>query len=221
MTVFAEFHVPASSFALYETLQAKPEVVVEIERVAATEELVTPYFVIDGCEPASFEAVAADDPSVEHLERIDEFRESTLYRAEWVTDIEPLVYAYTAIDATILQASAQHGLWELRMRFPDESSLSSFDERCRDLEVGLEVTRLYEQSTREENGKRKFGLTEKQHEALVMAWELEYFSSPAVTLSDVATELDISPQALSTRLRRGHDRLIEHTIAVTPPGDEE
>ncbi|MFC7231820.1 helix-turn-helix domain-containing protein [Saliphagus sp. GCM10025308] len=53
------------------------------------------------------------------------------------------------------------------------------------------------------------------------AWKRGYFSSPEVTLEDVASEMDITPQALSNRLRRGYESLIEHTIAVTGPDEGE
>lgn len=44
MSLFAEFHIPSEDFALSSTLDRLPGLVVEIDRVAAADELLTPYF---------------------------------------------------------------------------------------------------------------------------------------------------------------------------------
>ncbi|UTF54525.1 bacterio-opsin activator domain-containing protein [Natronosalvus rutilus] len=218
MALFAEFSVPTEAFALHETLEAESNAIVEIERVAATEELITPYFRVSGVDLGAFEAAAADDPSVQGLTRIDRFREATLYRAGLVRDVDAIVYAYTSTDATILEASAQHDRWELRMRFPDGDALSQFSAYCEDRGIPFGLTRLYDRANPQ--SRAKFGVTAKQHEALLTAWKRGYFSSPEVTLEDVSSEMDITPQALSNRLRRGYEALIEHTVAVTGPDEE-
>lgn len=47
-------------------------------------------------------------------------------------------------------------------------------------------------------------ITEAQEEALVLAYDREYFDSPReVTLEELADELGISQQAVASRLRRG------------------
>ncbi|MEA5389123.1 helix-turn-helix domain-containing protein [Haloarculaceae archaeon H-GB11] len=57
-------------------------------------------------------------------------------------------------------------------------------------------------------------MTETQREALVLAYERGYFDSPRkVSLEEVAEELGITQQSLSSRLRRGHRRLIGATLA--------
>jgi hypothetical protein len=62
------------------------------------------------------------------------------------------------------------------------------------------------------------GLTDRQHEALRIAYELGYFEIPRqASLEDVAAELDITPSSVSERLRRGQTQLIEETVATTWP----
>lgn len=63
------------------------------------------------------------------------------------------------------------------------------------------------------------GLTNRQNEALRIAYELGYFDIPRqASLEDVATELHISPSAVSERLRRAQMQLIEETVAtIWPP----
>lgn len=218
MSIFGEFHVPTDAFALYRTLPAVPEAVVEIERVVATDSLLTPYFWVSGVPPDEFESAAGNDPSTDHLTRLDEFEESTLFRAEWTDRVEALVYAYTDIGATILEASGQNEEWELGMRFRDRSTLDSFREYCHEGDIPFTLQRLYEIT--ESRTSARYGLTPKQHEALTKAWDMGYFDEPReVTLERIADEFGISQQALSRRLRRGHHALIANTIQVTPPSE--
>lgn len=94
MSIIAEFGVPSDEFALYETLVAVPEMIVEIERVVAHEsDRIMPLFWTRGDSHADFED-AADDPSVENVTRLDDSDDAVLYRAEWVENVETVVYAY-------------------------------------------------------------------------------------------------------------------------------
>jgi hypothetical protein len=62
------------------------------------------------------------------------------------------------------------------------------------------------------------GLTDRQHEALRIAYGRGYFDIPRqASLEDVAAELDISPSSASERLRRAQTQLIEETVATTWP----
>jgi predicted DNA binding protein len=122
--------------------------------------------------------------------------------------------------AQILEASAQQGVWELRMRFDDTDALSQFQEYCSTHEIPFELIELHEVSTARTSG--GYGLTDKQHEALVTAWEQGYFNpdrNQRATLDDVAAKLDIAPQSVAERLRRAHEALIRHTLVVTPPDE--
>jgi hypothetical protein len=62
------------------------------------------------------------------------------------------------------------------------------------------------------------GLTDRQREALRVAYERGYFDIPRGTsLEAVADELDITPSSLSERLRRAQTHLVETTVASTWP----
>ncbi|TYL40272.1 bacterio-opsin activator [Natronococcus pandeyae] len=218
MSLFGEFHVPAKAFALHETLRTLPDLVVEVERVVAADEILTPYFWVTGVDGETFEQAVTSDPTVRDVRHIDDYDRSMLYRAEWTENVESLVYAYAEAGVTILEASAQHDEWELRMRFTDREGLDEFQSYCADYDIPYRLTQLFARA--HPRGVGQYGLTEKQHEALVTAWEMGYFSSPSVSLKDVAAELDITQQSLSKRLHRGHEALISNTLAVTPPTEE-
>jgi hypothetical protein len=62
------------------------------------------------------------------------------------------------------------------------------------------------------------GLTDRQREALRVAYERGYFDIPrGSSLEAVADELDITPSSLSERLRRAQTHLVETTVASTWP----
>ncbi|WP_276256512.1 bacterio-opsin activator domain-containing protein [Halomontanus rarus] len=213
MSLFSEFHIPAETFALHYTLEELPEIVIEIERVVATDELLTPYFWVAGGDLEEFETTCESDPSIDKLRRLDEFDQTTLFRAEWTNKVDSILYAYTQINASILEATGHRDEWQLQMRFEDHDSLSTFQNYCDDREIPFRLTQLHE-LTQPRTGSQ-YGLTPKQSEALVTAWDMEYFTSSEVTLTDVATELDITPQSLSELLHRGYQSLIAQTLVVT------
>lgn len=218
MSLFGEFHVPAEAFALAETLEAAPELVIETERVVATDEILTPYFWVSQAEETRFEDVAADDPSIRNLRHIDDVDRAALYRAEWTENVESIVFAYTTVGATILEAAAQHNEWELSMRFDNRDRLDQFREYCDDYDIPFHLNQLYEHAHPRAGG--QYGLTKKQHDALVTAWEMDYYNSSDVSLTDVADSIGISQQSLSRRLKRGYGSFIQHALAVTPPTEE-
>ena len=62
------------------------------------------------------------------------------------------------------------------------------------------------------------GLTDRQREALRIAYEMGHFEIPrAASLDDIAAELDITASSLSERLRRAQTHLVETTVASTWP----
>ena len=217
MSLFGEFYVPAGSFALEYTLGELPETVIEIERIVATDEMVTPYFWVTTDDPDAFESVIDDDPSIDDLRRLDTFDRATLYRADWTDNTDAVIYAYTQVGAPILDASSQHDEWRIEMRFDDHERLEQFTHYCNEADIPFRLTKLHEIA--KPHTVNAQGLTNRQYEALVTAHEMGYFSSSTVSLADVADELDITTQSLSELLHRGYDTLIANTLVVTGPQD--
>lgn len=216
MSIFAEFTLPSRMFVLEETFAALPDVVVEVERVVATEDVVTPYFWVAGVSDEEFESAAEADSSIQDFRQLDTYEEAMLYRARWTENIESVVYAYTQIDAVVLDATGQRDIWEMQMRFDDHAALRDFRSYCAEHEINFEVNRIYEASRSHTGG--QYGLTEKQHEALVEACKAGYFRSPAeASLSEIAVDLGISQQALSQRLRHGQEALVTGALLTDAP----
>jgi hypothetical protein len=217
MSIFGEFRVPPRALALSETFEAEPETVIQIDRVVASEmESLTPYFLVSGVSNADFEAAARSDESIDALQQILDSELGTLYRARWGDSVEALVQAYTSEGTSVLKARGTANGWVLRIRFDDHALIGEFTRLLRDRGFSFDLVRLHEMSYAQTGS--QFGLTPKQHEALITAWQMGYFDLPRETsMAAVAEELGIRPQSLSDRLRRAQNTLIGDTLRVPLP----
>ncbi|MDL5363305.1 helix-turn-helix domain-containing protein [Halalkalicoccus sp. NIPERK01] len=217
MATIAEMRIPANEFALSHTLDTLPDVNFEIERIVAHDpDHVMPYVWATEADTDELERALVDDPSVAEVELIAEPGEETLYQMEWIDSIEALVHILTEEDGTILAAEGRQDGWFMRILFPDRDALSQTYEFCEENDLSMDVQRIYNI----DQGKQgRFGLTDEQEETIAAAYDHGYYDVPRdVSLSDFAEELDISHQALSERLRRGHKTLVENTVIVGRDG---
>jgi len=132
---------------------------------------------------------------------------------EHLDDLEGLEALATA-DAIIERIAVIPGGWRQTGWFADRDAFgkfSSFWQR----NAGFQLHRLTQDG---ESAPPGDGLTDRQHEALRIAYERGYFDIPRqASLEDVAEELGITPSSVSERLRRAQTQLIEETIATTWP----
>jgi predicted DNA binding protein len=215
MSVIADFTLSAEEFVLDHSVEEVPDIDLEVERmVAHSEEGLTPYFRVVSPEETieSFEAALEEDRTVTDLVTLESFEDERFYRAHWRDGIEDLMGALRETEGSVLYAVFEEGAWELRMLFTDRDSLSSFYELV-DEDLSLDLVRVFERSNTATYG--EFELTDEQRDALVHAFEMDYFAVPkGATIEEVAASLGISPQAVSQRLRRGHANLIESALRV-------
>ncbi|WP_253739074.1 helix-turn-helix domain-containing protein [Halohasta salina] len=132
---------------------------------------------------------------------------------EHLDDIEGLE-ALATVDAIIERIAVLRDGWRQTGWFADRDAFGAFSSFWRQ-NAGFRLHRLTQDGESEPAGN---GLTDRQHEALRIAYELGYFDIPRrASLEDIATELDISPSSVSERLRRAQTQLIEETVATTWP----
>lgn len=220
MSVLAEFTVPAEEFVLAETLTVAPEMRIEIKRVVGGKSSITPYFWATGGDFDRFEkALRADDMvrevlTLEEQEELpqDSSEEERFYRVTWQMEVPNIIAAVSEAKATVLEAVRNSGeRWEVKVLFPSESALSEFHDYCLENDFDIEPTRVYQPENPEEEV--EYGVTKEQQEALEVAYHAGYFAVPREhTLTEVAEQLDISRNALSARLRRGHRNLLANTL---------
>jgi predicted DNA binding protein len=213
MSVLAELTVPANEFVLADTLRTVPDVRIEIKRVVAGTEHVTPYFWAADGNLETFEAALRDDRTIDDIRTLEEQADSErFYRVTWQTNVESLMSAISDAKATVLEAVSDDGKrWELKILFPDRDALSTFHDYCLAKDFSFRLERVYRPENPQEKG--EYGVTNDQQEALTAAFGAGYFDVPRdSTLTELAEELGISRNAVSARLRRGQRNLLSNTL---------
>lgn len=216
MSVVAEFALPANDFALARTFETIPEVIVEVEpTVADPKDAVMPYvWAAEADSDAVGDALRAD-PTTTRVAELDRTEGGTLYRIEWAERVRETFESLLACDPVVLAGSATARGWEFRFRFENRDGLAVLHGAFDRANVDAELKRLHAPETPTVDG--QFALTTKQREALSTALEAGYFAVPReATLSDLTADLDISPQALSKRIRRGHEAMCRQVLNIDP-----
>ena len=219
MSTIANIGLPADEFALYESLVAVPDLELDVERVVAhDDERVMPFIWVSSDRMDDVARAFENDPSIENVELLSDLGEERLYRMDWTAQIAVVVQILVEADATVLDAFGTDSRWKFRILFPDREALSATHEFCEENGLTIDIQNIYEMDA-DRHG--RFGLSEAQHETLIAAFEHGHYEVPRdISLDDLATELDISHQALSERFRRAYSTLIENTLIVGV-GDEE
>lgn len=213
-----EISIPADEFLLGQTLVATEGVTVEIERIVGCDGNCTlPLVWIRDDSRTVTEAVLADDSSVERVELIANLNVERLYRVEWADRFDALVRTFVESDGTILAATGSSENWNLRVLFSDRTALSETYRSCRAHGLSLDIQQIH----RLKDGRQgRFGLTDEQQEILTLAYKRGYYGVPRdVSASELADDLGISHQAVSERLRRGHDKLVKKGLLLDHGSD--
>lgn len=213
MSTIVQVELPASGFALGRTLEKAPHIEVDIEQVAAHgTDYVFPLVWIIGDDLDSVNELLHNDPDVSTFEKLVELEDRRLYRMEWIAHIRLIIRILVEEDSTILDAHGKNGQWNLRVLFAEHAALSHTREFCERNEIPFNVKTIHRMSRGSE---RMFGLTSQQYEALVAATKRGYYKIPRdIGSEELATELNITPQALSERLRRGQETLNKNALGI-------
>jgi hypothetical protein len=122
--------------------------------------------------------------------------------------------ALATADAIIERIEVVPGGWQQTGWFASRDTFGKFSSFWQQ-NAGFQLLRLTHDEESEPPGD---GLTDRQREALRIAYELGYFDIPRqASLERVAAELGISASSVSERLRRAQTELIEETVAPTWP----
>ena len=212
MSTIVEATVPAEQFALAETLSGVPETEVRMVRLVAHGADHVMPFLWAGCEDTDrLNDALANDPSTESVDLLADFDGECLFRVEWATRVRVLVSIVVEEGATILDASGQGDTWHLQIFFPRHDRVAETDEFCEQYGIDLSLERVNRLSEAAEYG--HLGLTERQYDTLVNAYEAGYYDVPrTVNQEELAEHFDVSHQALSERLRRAHETVITNAL---------
>lgn len=217
MSVIVEFAIDWTDFELGRVLGGTDATPIELERIVPVGETVMPFFWVTHGDAADLGDRVADSDYITNLVRIDRVGDRSLYRVEWTGEYDDLVQGIAATEGTILEAQGD-GEWFFRLRFVDHEYVADFYDFCTEYDLAIDVRRVYSPS--EEAGERPvLDLTDEQREALELALRRGYFETPReTTMAELATDLDISQQAFSDRMRRGEAAVLRSVLLDADDG---
>lgn len=213
MATVMEFSSPADEFPLGSVFETLPDVTVELERLIPHESLTIPYFWVRGAEAQDIEAAFEAHAGVVSIELIDDIEDEYLMRAEWAGEYFGILSALAQANIVVLSGIGRKDGWSFEVRGENREAIGDFRQSCQEHDIPIEITSVHELLPVQGGS---YDLTDTQREALVLAFERGYFDSPRdASLQDLADELDITQQSVSSRLRRGHRRLIAATLITS------
>ncbi|WP_224335028.1 helix-turn-helix domain-containing protein [Haloprofundus halobius] len=213
MSYIAEFELSGPTIPLIEALARVPSMKLRTEEAVSSggSSILQLYVWASGDDFERFEAGLDVDETVVDYEVVDSFETKRLYRVRVPSDADVLYPAIVEVGASRLKLTTTYEGLDVRMRFPDRDSLSTFRQRVREAGISFSLKRLYAPESPELT--KQYGLSEKQRTALLTAVDIGYYDVPRrANLDELAEKLDISGQAASERLRRGTVALVRNTI---------
>ncbi|NHN57702.1 MULTISPECIES: helix-turn-helix domain-containing protein [Halorussus] len=216
MATEATFTVPSDQFPLGTVFEQLPGAIVELERIIPAQDVVIPYFWVRGTDVDEIEDAFFDHPGVEDIRPVDSVEDEYLLRVEWTLEYDGVLSTLIETGVPLIEAVGTSEQWTFDIRGDDRRDIAAFQDRCRELNIPITLTKLHALTPIESEAES--ALTDTQQEALVLAYEQGYFNTPRdVSMADLGNELGISQQAVSERLRRGISSILGGTLAELRP----
>ncbi|MFC5972847.1 helix-turn-helix domain-containing protein [Halomarina salina] len=165
----------------------------------------------DDCD--AFEAAMKTDPTVTDIRCLTTFSDQQLYRVKQVGEGQRRSVYPTLVDAggVLQRMVGTHEGWEYQVAFPNYDGLTRFRDVCAEYDLQFTLLEKYEQAeyldvisgSADSDIVADFGLTPVQRETLTKAVEEGYYAVPReIKLAELATQMEVSDQAVTERLRR-------------------
>ncbi|CQR53001.1 MULTISPECIES: helix-turn-helix domain-containing protein [Haloferax] len=216
MSTIITLRVPASAFALDDVLSRNP--IVEAQPVRSVQldgATLSPLLWLRSDDSTPVEPSLRDDPSVREISPVAPSTDGGIYRL----GLDPLTDEFMRLFAddslTVLGAYGRDGEWVVRVLASDRNALSSLVDQWRRAGQRFDVERIV--SPENLANPMRFGLTDSQYHTLVTAFRHGYYGVPRdSTITELSNIFGISHQAISQRLRRGHEQLIRRALIQRP-----
>ncbi|MFD1515773.1 helix-turn-helix domain-containing protein [Halomarina rubra] len=208
MSVVGTISAPAAEFRLGRALSVAGARI-ELERTVQRDAPLTAWVWTDDPEGYLAELESRDVEGVHCEERVDGGLRCSV-ASLGASDSPELFDAFGDVGLTLLSAEGDDRTWEFCVRTAANGDLTKLRRVAAERAIPVEVSRRPAS-----DGAVCAALTAIQRETLVAAYHEGYYSTPrTATLADLAERFDVSPRAISQRLRRGVGNLVEATLPV-------
>lgn len=209
--VLAELAVEHPNVVLGDAIDAAPAVTIEPNYRTTDERSSILVFTAVGESLDEFDAALATDHTVREPLLVAAVADARAYRVRYAPDTLRFTPVLAELGALLFDARSEGRGWSYHVRFPSRAAFTTFRTYCSTNGVSLTLSRLYRNGSG--TGSGDHGLTPQQWETLSVAHEMGYFEVPrAITQEELASRLDVSPSAVSQRIRRATNRLLTATL---------
>lgn len=178
------------------------------------------FFWVETADFDAFERELDADHTVDSYAELARSADQRTYRIEYTDDAKLVTPAVIDTGGLVVESRSQDTGWTLELELQNHDALYEVDAFAREAGIEFEVLELHQ--TEDSDANHGFRLTEPQVEALVTAYVHGYYDEPReISLDGLAEILEISPTAVSGRLRRGSARLIEEALVEAERDDDE
>lgn len=209
--LYGEFTLAHDDIVLTDVSRQAPDVVITPERGAPGSQPRVLVFSARGPDLDGFDDLLESSDQILDVLTLQRGEQARSYRI--VVADEALIVTTLLIHAgaRVLDVTGSDGSWGLRAQFRSQAAFSTFRSYCRDEDIEFDLRRL--DWDIDSDAALEAWLTPVQREALLLAYRSGYFDVPrGITQRELAEDLDISPSAVSQRLRRATSHLIEKTF---------
>lgn len=206
----AVFEIPSENFILGQVLSEIGDYYAELTQFVPTDKQFIPYLWIDATDLPQVESILQKRAEIRQVTKYDERAGRALYELRLIQPQDDFFTILKEMDCLVNEASGTPDRWKFELFASEPEELTRFQARCKEKSIPIEIrTVLGEGRTAESRSE----LTQKQREILQLAFDHGYFGNPReITVTELAEEFAISPQAASKRLRRGMENAVRQIL---------
>jgi predicted DNA binding protein len=209
--ISGEFTLSHPDIALTQAAEEVPDVTIRPEHVVPDPDGTFLVFSVFGGDIDAFVRALDDDDTVSDPLVLSNMHESRCYRVTLTGEPMTVTQLVTRNRGRLVDVVGSGGEWEIGAQFPDRDTFMQFRKDCTDRNVSFRLHRLSWDDG--DTDLQRNVLSTEQLDALKRAYEAGYFDVPrSVSQLELADQLEISPSAVSQRLRRATSRLVEATL---------
>lgn len=217
--VLAELSVEHRNAVLGDATAAAPAVTVEPDYRTADDRSSILVFTAVGESLDAFDAALATDNTVRDPSLVAATADARAYRVRYAPETVRFTPVFAELGALLFDARAEDRRWSYHVRFPSRDAFAAFRNFCSANGATLTLSRLSQAGSTARDGGH--GLTPSQWETLSIAHEMGYFEVPRdTTQEELASCLDVSPSAVSQRIRRATNQLLAATLESPQVGSQ-
>jgi predicted DNA binding protein len=214
MAVIVEIHLTSRDLPLVELAGSIPSNEISIENAMVLEN--KRYFLlatIAADSDGAFEDVVDDQDEIIDWKPVGQTRDRWFYQL-LLDDFPSLydVYDPSQVDVVSIETTVTDEGGIQRLLFSDYDEFGKFQRRCERADIPFKLLNISSNPEDVESASQS-GLTDRQYEALTVAFTRGYYDSPRrASTREIAEELGISAPAVSKLLQRAERKLVGQAI---------